>query len=77
MGDAAARRGGQVPDDPGITELADLLEAAATNAPGHPGAPGHSPRTLLAGAVEDLRAGQPPGSAACSPPSPCGAGNAP
>ncbi|MBQ1111123.1 hypothetical protein [Streptomyces sp. 404i] len=53
---AAARWGGQVPDDPGITELADLLEAAATNAPDRPGGPGHTTRALLAGAVEDLRA---------------------
>ncbi len=44
------------PGDPGVAELADILEAAATNAPDHPGTPGHSPRTLLAGAVEDLRA---------------------
>ncbi|MFE7371369.1 hypothetical protein [Streptomyces anulatus] len=53
---AAARWGGHVPDDPGITELADLLETAATNAPDHPGTPGHTTKTLLAGAVEDLRA---------------------
>ncbi|MEU9927316.1 hypothetical protein [Streptomyces anulatus] len=61
LADAAARWGGQVPEDPGITELADLLEAA-TNVPdrpgnpGDPGGPGHTTRALLAGAVEDLRA---------------------
>ncbi|MFE1370001.1 hypothetical protein ACFW84_37980 [Streptomyces anulatus] len=56
LADAAARWGGHVPDDPGITELADLLEAAAADTPDRPGTPGHSPRALLAGAVEDLRA---------------------
>ncbi|MFJ7063486.1 hypothetical protein ACIQVA_39545 [Streptomyces microflavus] len=56
LADAAARWGGHVPDDPGITELADLLEAAATNAADHPGGPGHTTRALLAGAVENLRA---------------------
>ncbi|MFI1576837.1 hypothetical protein ACH4VQ_39350 [Streptomyces anulatus] len=56
LGEAAARWGGQVPEDPGITELADLLEAAATNALDRPGGPGHTTRALLAGAVEDLRA---------------------
>ncbi|MEV6477714.1 hypothetical protein [Streptomyces sp. NPDC051657] len=65
LADAAARWGGHVPDDPGITELADLLETAANNTPdrpdrpdrpGGPGTPGHTARTLLAGAVEDLRA---------------------
>ncbi|WP_228925483.1 hypothetical protein [Streptomyces sp. DH7] len=50
LAEAAARRGGQVPEDPGITELADLLEAAANDASEH------TARTLLAGAVEDLRA---------------------
>ncbi|WP_331762155.1 hypothetical protein [Streptomyces anulatus] len=55
LGDAAARWGGQVPEDPGITELADLLEAAA-RVPDRPGGPGHTTRALLAGAVEDLRA---------------------
>ncbi|WP_179890890.1 hypothetical protein [Streptomyces sp. or3] len=54
--DAVTRWGGQVPEDPGITELADLLEAAANAAPDHPGGPGHTARTLLAGAVESLRA---------------------
>ncbi|MFD7676207.1 hypothetical protein [Streptomyces anulatus] len=56
LADAAARWGGHVPEDPGITELADLLETAATNAPDRPGGPGHTTRALLAGAVEDLRA---------------------
>ncbi|WP_331760948.1 hypothetical protein [Streptomyces anulatus] len=56
LAEAAARWGGHVPDDPGITELADLLEAAANDAHDHPGEPGHNPRTLLTGAVEDLRA---------------------
>ncbi|MFJ9113583.1 hypothetical protein [Streptomyces sp. NPDC102283] len=56
LAEAAARWGGHVPDDPGITELADLLETAATNTPDHPGTPGHTTRTLLAGAVENLRA---------------------
>ncbi|MER7701223.1 MULTISPECIES: hypothetical protein [unclassified Streptomyces] len=56
LADAAARRGGQVPEDPGITELADLLETAAADTPNHPDDPGHNPRTLLTGAVEDLRA---------------------
>ncbi|MFJ7416492.1 hypothetical protein ACIQWZ_37695, partial [Streptomyces sp. NPDC098077] len=56
LADAAARWGGHVPDDPGITELADLLETAATNAPDHPDHPGHTAKTLLAGAVENLRA---------------------
>ncbi|MFJ6810975.1 hypothetical protein ACIQRK_34110 [Streptomyces anulatus] len=55
LADAAARWGGHVPDDPGITELADLLETA-TRAPDRPGGPGHTTRALLAGAVEDLRA---------------------
>ncbi|MFJ1789696.1 hypothetical protein ACIOML_35990 [Streptomyces anulatus] len=55
LADAAARWGGHVPDDPGITELADLLEAA-TRVPDRPGGPGHTTRALLAGAVEDLRA---------------------
>ncbi|EHM24173.1 MULTISPECIES: hypothetical protein [Streptomyces] len=55
VAEAAARWGGQVPDDPGITELADLL-GAATNAPDHPGGPGHTAKTLLTGAVESLRA---------------------
>ncbi|MFJ5050398.1 hypothetical protein [Streptomyces sp. NPDC088719] len=59
LADATARWGGHVPEDPGITELADLLETAATNAPDHPdhpGTPGHTAKTLLAGAVENLRA---------------------
>ncbi|MCX4399497.1 hypothetical protein OG887_43430 (plasmid) [Streptomyces sp. NBC_00053] len=56
LADAAASWGGQVPEDPGITELADLLEAAANGVPARPGDPGPNPRTLLAGAVEDLRA---------------------
>ncbi|WP_331762876.1 hypothetical protein [Streptomyces anulatus] len=51
LAEAAARWGGHVPEDPGITELADLLETAAT-----PGNPGHPASTLLAGAVENLRA---------------------
>ncbi|MEU4180945.1 hypothetical protein [Streptomyces sp. NPDC026589] len=53
LAEAAARWGGHVPEDPGITELADLLETAAADAPDRPG---HTARTLLAGAVEDLRA---------------------
>ncbi|MFE3676104.1 hypothetical protein [Streptomyces griseus] len=63
LADAATRWGGHVPEDPGITELADLLETAATPGnpapparPGAPGDPGHHARTLLAGAVENLRA---------------------
>ncbi|MFI5654878.1 hypothetical protein ACIA71_27070 [Streptomyces anulatus] len=56
LAEAAARWGGHVPDDPGITELADLLETAANAAPDRPGGPGHTARALLAGAVEDLRA---------------------
>ncbi|MFH8873617.1 hypothetical protein [Streptomyces griseus] len=52
----AARWGGHVPEDPGITELADLLETAAADTPARPGDPGHTARTLLAGAVESLRA---------------------
>ncbi|MGW5925958.1 hypothetical protein ACWF2L_06875 [Streptomyces anulatus] len=55
LAEAAARWGGHVPDDPGITELADLLEAAA-RVPDRPGGPGHTTRALLAGAVEDQRA---------------------
>ncbi len=39
LAEAATRWGEHVPDDPAITELADLLEAAATNAPDHPGVP--------------------------------------
>ncbi|MCX4482358.1 hypothetical protein OG890_20645 [Streptomyces anulatus] len=59
LAEAAARWGGQVPEDPGITELADLLETAAANTPalpGAPGDPGHNAKALLAGAVENLRA---------------------
>ncbi|GAA5606856.1 MULTISPECIES: hypothetical protein [Streptomyces] len=61
LAEAAARWGGHVPDDPGITELADLLETAAnapdrSGNPDHPGGPGHTARALLAGAVENLRA---------------------
>ncbi|MEU6957626.1 hypothetical protein [Streptomyces sp. NPDC045714] len=56
LADAAARWGGHVPEDPGITELADLLETAAADIPDRPGGPGHTARILLAGAVEDLRA---------------------
>ncbi|MEV6477877.1 hypothetical protein [Streptomyces sp. NPDC051657] len=56
LGEAAARWGGQVPEDPGITELADLLETAANNTPDRPGTPAHTAKTLLAGAVESLRA---------------------
>ncbi|MFI9019680.1 hypothetical protein ACIGZI_37310 [Streptomyces griseus] len=55
----AARWGGHVPEDPGITELADLLETAAADTPAppaRPGAPGHPAKALLAGAVESLRA---------------------
>ncbi|MEV7114193.1 hypothetical protein [Streptomyces anulatus] len=55
LADAAARWGGHVPEDPGITELAELLEAAA-RVPDRPDGPGHTTRALLAGAVEDLRA---------------------
>ncbi|MEV7296819.1 hypothetical protein AB0N79_35160 [Streptomyces microflavus] len=55
LADAATRWGGHVPEDPGITELADLLEAAA-RVPDRPGGPGLTTRALLAGAVEDLRA---------------------
>ncbi|MGW1437600.1 hypothetical protein ACWD7M_20435 [Streptomyces griseus] len=69
LADAATRWGGHVPEDPGITELADLLETAAADTPappgdpggdpGHtarPGDPGHTAKALLAGAVENLRA---------------------
>ncbi|MYT82328.1 hypothetical protein YW3DRAFT_05710 [Streptomyces sp. MnatMP-M77] len=60
LAEAAARWGGHVPEDPGITELADLLDAVATpgspGSPGNPGNPGHHARTSLAGAVENLRA---------------------
>ncbi|MFL0028343.1 hypothetical protein ACJBCE_36055 [Streptomyces sp. NBUL23] len=59
LADAATRWGGHVPDDPGITELADLLETAAADTPAppaRPGAPGHPAKALLAGAVENLRA---------------------
>ncbi|MFD3643685.1 hypothetical protein [Streptomyces griseus] len=56
LADAATRWGGHVPDDPGITELADLLETAAADTPAPTGDPGHTARTLLAGAVENLRA---------------------
>ncbi|MET9708429.1 hypothetical protein AB0B51_37975 [Streptomyces griseus] len=55
LAETAARWGGQVPEDPGITELADLLETAA-NAPAPPGDLGHPVKALLAGAVENLRA---------------------
>ncbi|MFJ1804207.1 hypothetical protein [Streptomyces sp. NPDC088180] len=61
LAEAAARWGRHVPEDPGITELADLLETAANapdhpGGPDHPGDPGHTARALLAGAVENLRA---------------------
>ncbi|MFI9019677.1 hypothetical protein ACIGZI_37295 [Streptomyces griseus] len=59
LADAATRWGGHVPDDPGITELADLLETAAADTPAppaRPGDPGHAAKALLAGAVENLRA---------------------
>ncbi|SCE59239.1 hypothetical protein [Streptomyces sp. OspMP-M43] len=56
LADAAARWGGHVPEDPGITELADLLETAAADTLARPGAPGHPAKALLAGAVENLRA---------------------
>ncbi|MFD4233357.1 hypothetical protein [Streptomyces sp. NPDC058542] len=46
----------QVPEDPGITELADFVEAAAAHVSALPGDPGSVPRTFLGGAVEDLRA---------------------
>lgn len=55
LAEAAARWGGHVPDDPGITELADLLETAA-GVPDRPGDPGNTAGAFLAGAVEDLRA---------------------
>ncbi|MEV6477586.1 hypothetical protein [Streptomyces sp. NPDC051657] len=55
LADAATRWGGHVPEDSGITELADLLETAANHAD-RPGNPGNTSRALLAGAVEDLRA---------------------
>ncbi|MEV3898359.1 hypothetical protein [Streptomyces anulatus] len=75
LADAAARWGGHVPHDPGITELADLLETAATNAPDHPADPGHAPGPSWP--VPSRTCEQPPGSAACSPPSPSGTCNAP
>ncbi|MFD9425661.1 MULTISPECIES: hypothetical protein [unclassified Streptomyces] len=56
LGDAAAEWGRQVPEDPGITELADLFEAAASAVPARPGGPGNVDRAFLAGVVEDLRA---------------------
>ncbi|MFI1250292.1 hypothetical protein ACH4TY_26860 [Streptomyces anulatus] len=45
LAEAATRWGGHVPDDPGITELADLLETAATNTPTTLAAP-DTPRGL-------------------------------
>ncbi|MCX4970903.1 hypothetical protein OHA98_40440 [Streptomyces sp. NBC_00654] len=45
-----------MPEDPGIAELADLLEVAAADVPARAGETGHTARTLLTGAVEDLRA---------------------
>ncbi|MCX4679190.1 hypothetical protein OG413_28465 [Streptomyces sp. NBC_01433] len=45
-----------MPEDPGIAELADLLEAAAADVPARTGESGNAARTLLAAAVEDLRA---------------------
>ncbi|MFI9019034.1 hypothetical protein ACIGZI_33915 [Streptomyces griseus] len=59
LADAAARWGGHVPEDPGITELADLLETAAADIPAPPGTPddpGHPVKALLDTAVENLRA---------------------
>ncbi|MFD0629758.1 hypothetical protein ACFQ2K_51360 [Streptomyces sanglieri] len=75
LADAAASWGGQVPEDPGITELADLLEAAANGVPARPGDPGPNPRTPWP--VPWKTCGRPPGSAACSPQSRCGTCNAP
>ncbi|MCX4970943.1 hypothetical protein OHA98_40695 [Streptomyces sp. NBC_00654] len=56
LGDAAARWGRAVPEDPGIAELADLLGAAAADAPARADEPGHTAKTFLTGAVEDLKA---------------------
>ncbi|MEE1736223.1 hypothetical protein PUR49_06850 [Streptomyces sp. BE147] len=56
LGDAAAGWGGEVPEDPGIAELADLFEAVVADVPARTGEPGNVARTSLAGAVEDLRA---------------------
>ncbi|MFH8873613.1 hypothetical protein [Streptomyces griseus] len=59
LAEAAARWGGHVPEDPGITELANLLETAAADTPAppaRPGDPGHAAKAFLAGAVENLRA---------------------
>ncbi|MET9708424.1 hypothetical protein AB0C94_34960 [Streptomyces griseus] len=59
LAEAAARWGGHVPEDPGVTELADLLETAAADIPAPPGGPGdsgHPVKALLDDAVENLRA---------------------
>ncbi|MET9707742.1 hypothetical protein [Streptomyces griseus] len=44
LAEAAARWGGHVPEDPGVTELADLLETAAADIPAPPGDRGHPAR---------------------------------
>jgi hypothetical protein len=51
LGDAVARWGGTVPEDPGIAELADLLEETAGTFRDQTGAP----KTELLAAVNHLR----------------------
>ncbi|CAM5568096.1 hypothetical protein SGRI78S_06611 [Streptomyces griseus subsp. griseus] len=84
LADAATRWGGHVPEDPGITELADLLETAAADVPAPPGDPGHTARPGAPGTppglswpVRSKTSGPPPGSEDTSPRSPSGTSNAP
>ncbi|MFD9425370.1 MULTISPECIES: hypothetical protein [unclassified Streptomyces] len=56
LGDAVAGWGRAVPEDPGIAELADLLEEAAADVAVRAGEPGHAAKVLLTGAVQNLRA---------------------
>ncbi|MFI8817951.1 MULTISPECIES: hypothetical protein [unclassified Streptomyces] len=55
LGDAVVRWGGQVPEDPGIAELADLLEKTAGGL-ALPDAVRCGPQAELARAVDHLRA---------------------
>ncbi|GHB30867.1 hypothetical protein [Streptomyces chryseus] len=55
LSDAAAHWGKKVPEDPGITELADLLQEVADGF-AHPDEPRRTVRTELTAVVEDLRA---------------------
>lgn len=55
LSDAATQWGKKVPEDPGITELADLLEEVA-DVLAHPDEPRRTVRAELTAAVEDLRA---------------------